>query len=82
MSKVKFRQAIKRNGVKLDLKTQMLCHDGWIYMNGESHQLGGENYKLLRALADERELPALADCSGESCELLYQWYLDGYIYPA
>ncbi len=79
LSQAKFRQAIQKRGVKLDLKSQMLCHAGRIYMNGEEHQVGERDYLLLRSLADRRELPALKDCTAESLELLYQWYLDGYI---
>ena len=48
-------------------------------MNGEEHQVGERDYLLLRSLADRRESPALKDCTAESLELLYQWYLDGYI---
>ena len=77
----KFRQAIQKRGLRLDLKSQMLCHAGWIFMNGEAFQPGQPDYPPLRALADERELPALADCSVELCEFLYPWYLDGYISP-
>jgi len=79
LSQAKFRQAIQKRGVKLDLKSQMLCHAGRIYMNGEEHQVGERDYLLLRSLADRRESPALKDCTAESLELLYQWYLDGYI---
>src|ERR1019366_4994842 len=39
------------------------------------------DYLLLRNLADRRESPALKDGSAELVELLYQWYLDGYISP-
>ncbi len=81
LSEAKFRQAIQKRGVLLNLKSQMLCHDGWIFMNGEAHKTSGRNYTLLRTLADERELPALADCTDKLSELLYQWYQDGYISP-
>ncbi len=77
----KFRQAIKVNGVKLNLKSQMLCHAELIFMNGEAHKALHEDYLILRALADERESSAPLECSTEVTELLYQWYLDGYIYP-
>jgi 50S ribosomal protein L16 3-hydroxylase len=79
LSLAKFRLAIQKRGVKLDLKSQMLCHAGWIFMNGVEHQVNERDYPLLRTLADERESPALKDCSSELIELLYQWYLDGYI---
>ena len=81
LSRAKFRQAIHKSGVQLDLKSQMLCHAGWIFMNGEEHQVNERDYQLLRGLADRRGSPALKDCTSESVGLLYQWYLDGYISP-
>jgi 50S ribosomal protein L16 3-hydroxylase len=81
LSMAKFRLAIKKHGVKLALQSQMLCHAGWIFMNGEEHQVRERDYLLLRTLADERELVLCNDCSAELIELLYQWYLDGYISP-
>jgi len=79
LSKSKFGLAIQKSGVRLDLKSQLLCHTGRIFMNGEDHQVNEQDYLLLRSLADRRESSALKDCSAASVELLYQWYLDGYI---
>ena len=81
LSLAKFRQAIQQRGVQLDLKSQMLCHANVIFMNGEEQQVQERDHSLLRTLADERELPPLSGCSAKSIELLYQWYLDGYISP-
>jgi 50S ribosomal protein L16 3-hydroxylase len=82
LSPAKFRQAIHMHGAALDLKSQMLCHSGWIFMNGEAYQPDRRDYPWLRTLADERVSPALANCQAGSVELLYQWYLDGYISPS
>lgn len=82
VSEAKFRQAIQKYGVQLDLKSQMLCHSGWIFMNGEAYQPDRRDYPLLRDLADERASPALTSCQSGSIKLLYQWYLDGYISPS
>lgn len=81
LSQAKFRQAALKSGVQLDLKSQMLCHAGWIFMNGEENLVNARDYSWLRSLADRRESLALKDCTAESVELLYQWYLDGYISP-
>jgi 50S ribosomal protein L16 3-hydroxylase len=81
LSQAKFRQAIQAHGVKLDLKSQMLCHAGRVFMNGEDHQVNEHDYLLLRSMADRRASPALTDCSAVLTGLLYQWYLDGYISP-
>jgi 50S ribosomal protein L16 3-hydroxylase len=79
LSLAKFRQAIQLRGVQLDLKSQMLCHAGRIFMNGQEHRVNEPDYLLLRSLADRRASPALAGCSAKAIELLYQWYVDGYI---
>lgn len=75
----KFKKAIQDSGVALSLKSQMLCRDDTLFMNGESTQAVGADYETLRELADRRELPALTTCSAELLQCLYQWYLDGYI---
>jgi 50S ribosomal protein L16 3-hydroxylase len=82
LSPTKFRQAIQSHGAALDLKSQMLCYSGWIFMNGEAYRPDQRDYPLLRTLADERVSPVLTNCQSESVELLYQWYLDGYISPS
>jgi 50S ribosomal protein L16 3-hydroxylase len=79
LSQAKFRQAIQKSGVQLDLKSQMLCRAGWIFMNGEAHRVNEQDYRVLRELADRRACDALKDCTDGSSELLYRWYLDGYI---
>lgn len=78
----KFTALAKTKGLMLDLKTQMLCHDKDIFMNGEATSATGKHYKILRELADRRELTALAisDTSADLIEILYQWYLDGFIH--
>jgi 50S ribosomal protein L16 3-hydroxylase len=81
LSEAKFRQAVQKQGVELDLKSQMLCHAGWIFINGEEFEAGKDDYPLLRELADHRELPAATGISDECAELLYQWYQDGYLTP-
>jgi 50S ribosomal protein L16 3-hydroxylase len=81
LSLAKFKQQLQKKGLALSLTSQMLCHDDWIFINGEAHQTSDSDYALLRSLADERVLSALPDSSPELIALLYQWYLDGYISP-
>jgi 50S ribosomal protein L16 3-hydroxylase len=82
LSAAGFRQAAQKHGLRLDLKSQMLCHAGWVFMNGEAHLPTRRDYSVIRALADERDLSCLPEISAESAGLLYQWYLDGYILPS
>lgn len=81
LSLKKFEKSIKNSGLTLDLKTQMLCHADSIFMNGEATPTAARDYEMLRDLADQRGLPALTACSNELLELLYLWYLDGYLSP-
>ena len=79
LSLKKFISHLKDSRVMLDLKSQMLCNSNTVFMNGESTSVSDEDYSILRRLADERELPAMAACSDELSEILYQWHGDGYL---
>ena len=81
LTEERFGQALQKNGATLDLKTQMLCHDSTIFINGDAHQVGMGCYRILRELADARSLPAACKLTREATDLLYQWYLDGYLVP-
>lgn len=50
-----------------------------VFMNGEARRTNRQDYPVLRALADERELLSLPELSNKAAGLLCQWYLDGYI---
>ena len=59
----------------------MLCHGDTVFINGESHIVDKDDYRSLRALADNRQLDATANLSTAVMDLLYQCYSDGYIVP-
>ncbi len=79
LTEARFAQSLQTRGVMLDLKTQMLCHDSTVFINGDSHPVGKGCYRILRELADARSLPASSKLTREAADLLYQWYLDGYL---
>lgn len=81
LSAEKFAQAVQQQGVMLNLKTQMLCRDATVFVNGEAFPVGPTTYRCLRELADSRELPAATKLPREAAALLYEWYLDGYLSP-
>jgi 50S ribosomal protein L16 3-hydroxylase len=81
MARTRFLKALQTRGAVLDLKTQMLCHESTLFINGEAHAVGKEAYRELRELADKRRLDAMPEISAPSLSLLYQWYTDGYIAP-
>lgn len=75
----KFFHAVQNTGITLDLKTQMLCHKGTVFINGEAYSANKNGYQILRVLADHRNLPATPDCPPDVLAMLYQWYANGYI---
>ncbi len=79
MHPTKFLQAMQTRGVVLQLKTQMLCYDKTVFMNGDSYQVGKKSYAILRELADSRALLPAVKLSSEVEQLLYEFYLDGYL---
>ena len=81
LTEVRFGQALQKHGAALDLKTQMLCHDSTVFINGDTYPVGTGCYRILRELADARSLPASRKLTREASDLLYQWYLDGYLAP-
>lgn len=80
LTREEFQQIIEQHGLVLDLKTQMLCRTQSIFINGDTETVAGDTYVLFRQLADCRELPPGAFPLPAS-ELLYAWYLDGYLTP-
>ena len=77
----KFISLLKTRGVVLDMKSQLLCNDNTVFMNGEPTPVSQEDYVVLRSLADRRELPALESCPPGLAEMLHRWYEDGYLSP-
>jgi len=82
LSRAHFDKAMQMNGIALDLKSQMLCHNGTVFTNGVAHPVGKAVYRILRSLADARQLDPASDMQVEVLDLLYQWYTDGYLAPA
>ena len=81
LSRARFTQALTTRGVALDLKTQMLCHAGQVFINGVAHATDRPSHRVLRELADQRRLDMQAAWPAQALALLYQWYVDGYIVP-
>jgi 50S ribosomal protein L16 3-hydroxylase len=79
LSAERFKQALQTRAIKLNLKTQMLCHGDTVFINGDSYPVGQQSYKILRELADTRELHAARKLTAEVATLLFEFYLDGYV---
>lgn len=82
LSAARFAEAVQKRGVTLDLKTLMLCQDHTVFVNGEAYRVRKNDYRVLRELADARRLAADTALTDDALELLYEWYLDGYLAPA
>jgi 50S ribosomal protein L16 3-hydroxylase len=75
LSRKAFLKLAKTKGICLDLRSQMLFTDRAIFMNGEAYSM----VPLLKKLADDREITFSAPENSLAEELLYTWYLDGYL---
>jgi 50S ribosomal protein L16 3-hydroxylase len=79
MKRDKFTQALATQGITLNLKTQMLCHGSSIFINGEAIPCAASDYKILRELADHRQLGAENNYSATLLDLIFEWYSDGFL---
>ena len=73
-----WREAAKR-GVRLDPKSRMLFRANTFYLNGEQVELPNADLDLLTRLADLRAARPTRAASAQTKDLLYQWYICGYI---
>lgn len=72
-----FTERLKKQGVILDLKSQMLLSGNNVFINGESVEIDATFLPMMQDLAEQRTLPPLAG-SG-AIELLHQWHQAGYL---
>ncbi|MBY0577729.1 MAG: cupin domain-containing protein [Burkholderiales bacterium] len=78
VSKKKFLDTMEKDGIHLDLKSQMFFTQDNVFINGEILAFGNLDRLFLMSLADNRESdPEKTDA--QTGALLYQWYKDGYI---
>ena len=76
-----FARACARVGVSLAPATGMLHRAGHVFVNGEANAVRGAGGAVLRRLADRRELRPGTSFTRDALELLYTWYLAGYLRP-
>jgi 50S ribosomal protein L16 3-hydroxylase len=69
-------------GVRLDKRSRMMYDAKHVFINGESFRAAGSDAKLMRKLADNRELSVaeVVKLSDGARELLTQWGEDGWLY--
>ena len=83
-SRPTFVALMRRRGVRLDPRTQLLYDDARIFVNGETVSPSKRDMGLLRTLADCRVLSAneCSALSGETQDILHEWYRHGFLAPA
>ncbi len=66
----------------LDRRTRMLYDARHVFINGEGFRAGGQDARLMRALADERSLPAkqVARLSADARALVDEWCKAGWVH--
>lgn len=82
-----FAHQLAEHGFALDARSILLFDDEHFYLNGELLTPPAEARPLLQQLADQRQLAATAFAASDSsaaavCNLLYQWYVDGFGQPS
>jgi 50S ribosomal protein L16 3-hydroxylase len=80
LSEKRFAQQLARNGVKLDIRSQLLRSGRKFWINGEPVDVPAGTFDLLRTLAGERAL-ATVPAGDRAHALLYDWYCDGFLHP-
>ena len=75
------RRAGPARGLQLDRRTRMLYDARHVFINGESYRAGGADARLLRSLADRRELGAeqLARLSAQARQTVDEWRAAGWL---
>ena len=71
-----------QQGVRLDARTRMLYDERHVYINGEAYAAGGRDARLMRRLADRREL-SVRDCAAlgaDALALLDDWACSGWLH--
>lgn len=81
LSFAKFTAAIKKRGLKLALKSQMLFAGGAFFINGEALDIPRGMRKLFIVFADQRHLSAedLRAANQDCISIFYDWYEAAYI---
>jgi 50S ribosomal protein L16 3-hydroxylase len=79
----RFAARAARDGVRLDLRTQLLYDARALYVNGEAVTVPRDARVTLRRLADARALDAgaCAAASPSTLRVLHDWYTNGYLEP-
>ena len=79
LNRIRFTRSLQTHDIALALQSLMLCHDNTVFINGTAYEVEKNVYRTLLSLADKRQLEAASSPPQEAIDVLYQWYLSGYI---
>lgn len=68
--------------MRLDRRTRMMYDERHVFINGEAFRAAGADARLMRELADRRELDArrVQRASADAQALLGEWFLAGWLH--
>ncbi len=81
LSRTAFIARARKNGVRLDPRTQLLYDDRTLFINGAARRWPTAGAAAMRELANARVLPpnAVGAAGREVAALLHDWYRHGYL---
>ena len=79
LSAAQFRRELSTHGIALHLKSRMLCHKHWIFINGECTTVPPGTAGVLRELSDRWMIMPNSATDRLSLKYLRQWYSNGYL---
>lgn len=79
LTKKAFIKKVQRDGIRLDLKTQMLFTADTFYINGEAFTCPPASQPVLRQLANTRKIVTSEQLDANTIDILYEGYLAGYL---
>jgi 50S ribosomal protein L16 3-hydroxylase len=75
-----FAAAARRDGLRVDTRTQLLYDESALFINGEALRWPRGGSAALKKLANNRRVAGGAIGRSAPIQLLYQWYCDGYVH--
>lgn len=81
LTRARFLQSAKKNGIKLSLKSLMLHRSNYVFINGTSFEVGDEDLAVLKELANVRSLSGtlISSASADVIDALHTWHKDGWL---
>jgi 50S ribosomal protein L16 3-hydroxylase len=79
LSLAQFRRDVAARGISLDLKSRMLTHKRWVFINGERVAMPLDGAPPLRELCNRWMISPKQIIDPSSLTLLHEWYRHGYL---